>query len=701
MALYKNVARSLLLSLTFSVVLSVNLVYDEYVWTKSIWEQAKIENVLLHANPSDIESNLQVAYPSIKDTVANSLDGPNLRREVSQPEDTDGLSGMSGVIPVDHSQHIKPASAAAQCSMCHVLFTQIWQRGATHLVERLLSESSGADSSLDQILWDVKEVGKQMEELCAEEAPDALLKDQTILRLGDPIGNLAFFVIRERKQGAPQATKIETKAARVACKRLIQDANHEIKSAVVKSLETAAAQLKMLLLKHGIEMGVSGSLAYQSVKDRDDSDATNVVISDHERLQHDLSDKLEDEIGSSQSIKDEEGFAEDAFSGKLSKSAALQVVSLVKEVLHRVGKLDARKGASEDEDEDEDGGEKYEDPLCMDLHPSCERWADSGECDANPTYMVGTTLSKGHCRKACGVCVPRKEGAAAGSLSSVDTTELRKAHPQLESDIEIMLGVMVQSLRSTVCTASKACMTGLSSAGMGTGFVKSDGQGIEAQPTGWKLGKQFYGKASVKRVNAESKAHHESAQAQERNADSEQEQGSLAFEVDVALSKELKGKVLSVPGDFFIFEYWYKNRTRQFHEADSGELTEDYILGRFQRESVNVINATSGTAVMLEDLDKVPYLRSVMQDKSWPYVKQVYSGGEECVLAGNRRVIRKTEARVACSPDEQMHMLVREPDFCQYVFVIYSPALCQVEKFKPIPDGGSPDDMERDDDEYL
>jgi hypothetical protein len=59
MTVYNCVARSLFLSLAFSVALSVNLVYDEYVWTKSIWEQAKIENVLLHANPSDIESSLQ------------------------------------------------------------------------------------------------------------------------------------------------------------------------------------------------------------------------------------------------------------------------------------------------------------------------------------------------------------------------------------------------------------------------------------------------------------------------------------------------------------------------------------------------------------------------------------------------------------------------------------------------------------------
>ncbi len=36
----------------------------------------------------------------------------------------------------------------------------------------------------------------------------------------------------------------------------------------------------------------------------------------------------------------------------------------------------------------------------------CEQWANEGECEANPNYMVGTEKLKGHCRKACGLCAP-------------------------------------------------------------------------------------------------------------------------------------------------------------------------------------------------------------------------------------------------------------------------------------------------------
>lgn len=45
-----------------------------------------------------------------------------------------------------------------------------------------------------------------------------LLKHQTILQLGDAIGGMTFFVIRERKNKRVAATSTEKKAVRFACK---------------------------------------------------------------------------------------------------------------------------------------------------------------------------------------------------------------------------------------------------------------------------------------------------------------------------------------------------------------------------------------------------------------------------------------------------------------------------------------------------
>ncbi len=178
-------------------------------------------------------------------------------------------------------------------------------------------------------------------------------------------------------------------------------------------------------------------------------------------------------------------------------------------------------------------------------------------------------------------------------------------------------------------------------------------------------------------------------------------------------------------------------------------FSEDYILGRFQRESVNVINASSGAAAVLEELDLMPdSRRALLMHKEWPYVKQVYSGGEKVdsgcrgscegcpritnswallrscrggVRAGRRQARRAQERgsyrmfarqQGACvqglsslyddipllASTPKVHMLVREPEFCHYIFVVYSPALCQVEKYKPTQ-LAQPE--EPDDDEYL
>jgi hypothetical protein len=57
--------------------------------------------------------------------------------------------------------------------------------------------------------------------------------------------------------------------------------------------------------------------------------------------------------------------------------------------------------------------------------------------------------------------------------------------------------------------------------------------------------------------------------------------------------------------------------------------------------------------------------------------------------ASSVRRPRRVELRAACSPDGDVHLLVREPKFCSYVMVLYSPALCRLPAFLPHDGGGS------------
>ncbi|KAG2496044.1 hypothetical protein HYH03_005965 [Edaphochlamys debaryana] len=160
--------------------------------------------------------------------------------------------------------------------------------------------------------------------------------------------------------------------------------------------------------------------------------------------------------------------------------------------------------------------------------------------------------------------------------------------------------------------------------------------------------------------------------------------------VDAVLAPALAHRLLSIPSDFFVYEYLYKNHTRHFHPDSNGRVTEDWLLGKFSRESLSLLSSVTGEAAGLEDLDLLPgsVQAARLQAHTWPYVKQVYAGGDECVLGGGRRVVRRVEARIACSPDAGTYMLIREPDFCTYTFVVYTPALCALDYYKPRPRPG-------------
>ncbi|XP_020577345.1 probable prolyl 4-hydroxylase 6 [Phalaenopsis equestris] len=53
--------------------------------------------------------------------------------------------------------------------------------------------------------------------------------------------------------------------------------------------------------------------------------------------------------------------------------------------------------------------EKPERPIslngeCADHNELCSKWAELGECNKNPLYMVGSQHSQGFCRRSCNVC---------------------------------------------------------------------------------------------------------------------------------------------------------------------------------------------------------------------------------------------------------------------------------------------------------
>ena len=57
---------------------------------------------------------------------------------------------------------------------------------------------------------------------------------------------------------------------------------------------------------------------------------------------------------------------------------------------------------------------------------------------------------------------------------------------------------------------------------------------------------------------------------------------------------------------------------------------------------------------------------------------QIYTRGDSCNLGGDKETARTAEVRIACSPDSQQHLVMREPEQCQYIIVMYDPGVCEL-----------------------
>lgn len=197
--------------------------------------------------------------------------------------------------------------------------------------------------------------------------------------------------------------------------------------------------------------------------------------------------------------------------------------------------------------------------------------------------------------------------------------------------------------------------------------------------------------------------------------------------MDAALAPQLAGRALSIyDGKHFTYRFAYKLSASHYHEAGApGAADEAYHLGTFAQgaaaqedeasddedeyeddeddEAAAKGSAQSQQQVAaampaLEALDLLPGRE--MQRSSWPYLRHMYLGGDRCDLERGRSRSRQVEARLACSPDGELRLLIREPEFCKYIFVVYSPALCELDAFKPRPSTGSTalsDDRRHDD----
>lgn len=78
-----------------------------------------------------------------------------------------------------------------------------------------------------------------------------------------------------------------------------------------------------------------------------------------------------------------------------------------------------------------------------------------------------------------------------------------------------------------------------------------------------------------------------------------------------------------------------------------------------------------------------------------PYLSHRYARGNHCDRdpdpesgAARPPIRRSAELRLMCSPDGEQHLVVVEPDQCQYVVELYTPRLCGLDGMAVAPPPG-------------
>ncbi|WIA22843.1 hypothetical protein OEZ85_001233 [Tetradesmus obliquus] len=585
------------------LIAAVNIIYDETGWTKQDWHKYKLEY-----NPS--------FEASPADEVIKSAE---LRKALSQAS----INSLDGPLPrstalrplglwaaedgslveTPDEESVEAAAEAITCTVCHSVVSHVWGQ-VTHAVHS--AEPINEDSIRDMF-----------DEACEQaHVPLKVLNSYRIVKVEAPEAGVTMFVVRSRKgstaqppqqqqQQLPQGTgSSSSSSSEDGQQAAVQLPGTDAEAAAtVKSCKDLVNHHQLLLLKPMWKVANDYFINHRNLARRMQSKL---------RLDADDVDEYEDP-------------------GEDEEDAALQRKALQHIPENKLLPYDA---------------------LCLDMELLCPLWASLGECAANPKWMVGTPRKLGHCRASCGKCEPDNAW---------------RKHPIAKKELAASASSLLNSLRQTTCTSTKACLSG----GGGSTIPASKNVVVQnadvlpgaalAKMDGFVLGKPFWGIPGVEPINpaAAADAAGKAAAAAAAAADP----GEALLEGD-----ELAHKHISIPGmdGFFIYQIHYKTRVYQYH-----------------------MDTSQGTArirhppPMLELLDYLPDTASMLQSH-WPYFRQMYTGGEKCGNEGAGKP-RQVELRWACSPHNSWRMLVREPQFCAYVVTVYHPGLCKVPRYAPVP----------------
>eukprot|EP00798_Chlamydomonas_sp_ICE-L_P020360 gene20360-27124_t len=645
---------------------ALNYVYDETLWTKQFWKNDwKLENPMIYLNPTNEPPKSNIA--GIADTWANSLDGPNARRDLRNIDKEFG--SVLDFDSVEDPTLVSPAAEAVQCNVCHVLISKAWQSA-------VMSVLRGTATDAGQIL-------KQMEQSCENTVVTSTLAKFAIFKtvyqengsdLTDVIVDhlkvnnffcvLAFLGLRvtltvlqrhgllgadkHATEGKDDVQADDTKHHRASASSSSQQhlsradqqtgAQHTYTTSPHSEhpahLAAAHYSITAASTRHSpaAPVGTISTIAAPQHTRSTSSTSRTRRTSTRQHLAPPVATILSastpaarngeensipedsvvmvinvDEVGGENSISEDSAVTEinveEVMNGIRAEQGELSDGELQGLIKHLFKGLEVRPLITHsqcfiDVEEVVNGIRVKQGVLFNEELQGLIKHLFKGLEMKTLVWMFIPSAYNGLTRESArqipNTC-PKQQGGAGG---------LKRLEWQLVNG----------AVKNHGCGASGACLTGVAGTAYGQGFVK------EPKTPGFVLGRPFYGQPSILQAPVKVGATVDSGKVETEataadNLDDPSELKKLAAQ----------GKLLRIPAEFFVYEYMYKNHTRQFHEEPSGELTEDYILGTFQRESPVVVSASTGEAAVLQHLDLLPEFKIGMSTKLWPYTQEARS----------------------------------------------------------------------------
>jgi len=370
---------------------AIPYVYDELLYTKQFWEEYKLDF------PYAIFKEDDEVVARAKDSLAglfleDSLSGPqsnlaelienDLKRGEFQPNSFE-------VSLIDDNFPLPGAASVAQCKTCLALASVMWQ-GLVQWSHRYM----GTVAAHDLISYG--------ESLCEYEVPEVLLKDWVVLSArvhgnGSPNHpSQQFYMLSVRHRQHARVREIQV--VRAACKALLSDKHanaleqgRELSSDDILRMKTSPLldNLAQRQKEYLAALKKKGAMPLEKLEE-DSTEAGERISSDHDTTS---------------------GFDDD-----YRETNAPPVEN-----------EDSRPLSAPPPQVQRD---------CFNKHPQCEYWAERGECEANPGYMVGTKPT-GWCRAACFVCPHPQPIQPGGSLTVGAVSDLEQTSTDLLDAIQI------------------------------------------------------------------------------------------------------------------------------------------------------------------------------------------------------------------------------------------------------------------------